>query len=370
MNVTLVATEPGGGVVGTGRYLLLRGEDGDRLVARSRLPAEANLHDALAMNPQLLPLADLGLGRSVVVGREASLASGYADLVLLDESGQLCLVEVKKKGNPDTREVIAQLLDYAANLWGKTVGEFWATVVSPYLRTLGQYPPPSLAEFVAASFPPAAETGPNEGVDRLIHNLESTLQQGTFVLVVAAEQIPAGVERALQYLNGQGMRMYALEVDYFADQIECFVPRLAVTPPPTKPPRPPAIDRATFLTSLDSPVAAIAARALDTAEEIGARIGWNSQGATINLDYGQSRQLGTFERTAVSITLKPPAGFPPEPFHQTRTQIERLGLGEPRYDGDWQRLAYRDASPEQLQRFADVLIDLCRTIRNLGPPSR
>ena len=53
------------------RHVLIRADDGDRLVAESALPAEANLHDALAANPKLIPAADLGLGRTVVVGRES-----------------------------------------------------------------------------------------------------------------------------------------------------------------------------------------------------------------------------------------------------------------------------------------------------------
>ncbi len=53
----------------------------------------------------------------VTVGFEVGLASGVADLVLLDEAGRLCIVEVKKEGNADTRRVVAQVLDYASALW-------------------------------------------------------------------------------------------------------------------------------------------------------------------------------------------------------------------------------------------------------------
>lgn len=98
--------------------MLIRAEnEAAHVVAEAALPTEAELHDALTNHPQLIPEGDIGLGDTLVVGRESGLAAGYADLVLLDDRGRLCIVEVKNEGNPDTRRVVAQLLDYAASLW-------------------------------------------------------------------------------------------------------------------------------------------------------------------------------------------------------------------------------------------------------------
>src|SRR5688500_3362577 len=99
------------------RHMLIRAEhEPERVIEEAALPTEAELHDALTSHPQLVPAADIGLGETLVVGRESGLASGYADLVLMDDRGRLCIVEVKNEGNPDTRRVVAQLLDYAASL--------------------------------------------------------------------------------------------------------------------------------------------------------------------------------------------------------------------------------------------------------------
>src|SRR3954464_10071047 len=135
------------------RYMLMR-KDGSNaeLIPETPLPLERDLHDVLTLHPQLLPAEDLGLGRVVVAGRESSLTSGYADLVLIDDRGQLCLVEVKKEGNPDTRQVVAQLLDYAASLWGQSVGEFESGVVAGYLAQLDDEPSPvSLNDYLASA---------------------------------------------------------------------------------------------------------------------------------------------------------------------------------------------------------------------------
>lgn len=123
------------------RHMLIRGSGADEyVVPETPLPLEANLHDALTKHPELLPSEDMGLGRIVVVGRESTFPSGAADLILVDDRGQVCLVEVKKEGNPDVRRVVAQLLDYAAGLWGKTLLEFEQDVFLPYAEKAGGLP--------------------------------------------------------------------------------------------------------------------------------------------------------------------------------------------------------------------------------------
>lgn len=69
----------------------MRDASGEYLIAESELPLEKNLHDVLTQHRELLPDDDLSLGQLVVVGRESSLTSGYADLVLVDDRGQLCV---------------------------------------------------------------------------------------------------------------------------------------------------------------------------------------------------------------------------------------------------------------------------------------
>ena len=105
--------------------------------------------------------------------------------------GQVCLVEVKKRATPDTRQVVAQLFDYAASLWGQTLDEFRDAILRPYLRGRGVDDSVALEGFISASFGGDAEADKSEAVDGelVMRNLASTLERGTFVLVVAAPQI-------------------------------------------------------------------------------------------------------------------------------------------------------------------------------------
>jgi hypothetical protein len=56
-----------------------------RLLAPSRYPAEAALHDLVEQAPQMLPLA--GSPRITVLGREVQLGTGRADLLAVESSG-------------------------------------------------------------------------------------------------------------------------------------------------------------------------------------------------------------------------------------------------------------------------------------------
>ena len=68
-----------------------------RPLAPADYPAEAALHDLVQQAPQMLPLA--GFPRLTVLGREVRLGGGYADLVAVESSGRLVVIEVKLAGN-------------------------------------------------------------------------------------------------------------------------------------------------------------------------------------------------------------------------------------------------------------------------------
>jgi RecB family endonuclease NucS len=80
---------------------------------------EHHLQEVMKNSPTLLPVDDLGIsGPLLVVGREASVASGSIDLVGVVPSGDVVLVEFKTgPQNPDFRHALAQLIDYGSDLW-------------------------------------------------------------------------------------------------------------------------------------------------------------------------------------------------------------------------------------------------------------
>ena len=73
-------------------------------------PTEAVLHSAIAAHPEVLPSEDLGLGPLVALGQELDFGHGPLDLLAVDATGRLAVIEFKRgTENPDVRKVIAQL---------------------------------------------------------------------------------------------------------------------------------------------------------------------------------------------------------------------------------------------------------------------
>ncbi|GAA2343749.1 hypothetical protein [Dactylosporangium salmoneum] len=78
----------------------------------SGYPAEQALHDLVVDGPQMLPLS--GAPRLTVLGTEVQLGSGRADVIAVEASGRLVVIEVKLAGNAEARRaVVAQVLSYA-----------------------------------------------------------------------------------------------------------------------------------------------------------------------------------------------------------------------------------------------------------------
>lgn len=341
------------------RHVLIR--EGNKLgsvIAEAELPTEAELHDALTHYPELIPLSDLGMGTGVVIGRESALAAGYADLVLVDESGQLCIVEVKNAGNPDTRRVVAQLLDYAASLWGATVDELTSRILHPYLDRIGTSKLfADIGEFVARAV--AGEDATPEQAAAISSGLANTLTAGDFALVVAAPQIPSGVQRAIEYLNARGQRLYGLEVSYFKGQVECFVPCLVVRPlvsdPAGRGAHTASIDHDTFLASVADAYEATVSELLDECDAAGAGLSWNKSGPSIFVTRGRRRQVGYIETTRLGIVLTTPSEFPSAPFDLARKELAAAGVGTETSSGWYRSVALTDP---QLDKATSVLLDL------------
>jgi hypothetical protein len=203
------------------RKLVVEQADGStRVLEQVAAANEAELQERLKHHPGLLPLDDLGLVEpAVVVGREASLASGRADLVLLGNGGDLLLVEFKTgPQNPDFRECLAQLLDYGSDLWEMSLEEFETRVAQRYFT--GPHCPPgtiaagtSLDEVVTATWgaAPADAVGWRE-------RLQAQLRDGSFHYVVVAQRFTPSMLHTLQYLNAtmKAARFSAVELVRFS----------------------------------------------------------------------------------------------------------------------------------------------------------
>jgi hypothetical protein len=357
--------------VAVGRHVLIRTEAGESVVEESNLPAEKNLHDVLTAHPELIPAEDLEMGTTAVVGRESGVESGYADLVLLDRAAQLCLVEVKKEGNPDTRRVVAQLLDYAAALWRMSADDFLQGVLRPYLRSTGVADGdlPDLATFAAQQFgadSAGAEDGSDAAFDNFARRLEETLSIGRFRLVLAAPTIPPGVQQVMEYMNSQGLLLHGLEVSYFGGPAECFVPRLVVRPTVSETKKLAGgavpLEEEDFLQATPERVRSALAGFLRDCVRVGAKVTWNSYGPSIRITAPQERVVAWLEKKRLNVVVKPPAGYPAAPFAKAKADAAKFQAGSVSKD-EWNWSGrYEDLTDDDLEKVLQFALVLARDL--------
>lgn len=154
---------------------------------------EAALHDLVEANPALLPLS--GSPQLVVLGREVSLGTGYADLIAVEPTGRLVVIEVKLQYNPGSKgAIVSQALSYASVLHGMSFEGLESRVVN-YLRRRRS---DSIVD---------ACSGFLSDVVSLPSRMEDSLRTGRFRVVLVLDAAPADLIRLVGYLDAVGSQL-------------------------------------------------------------------------------------------------------------------------------------------------------------------
>ena len=133
----------------------------------------------------MLPLA--GAPRLTVLGREVRLGSGYADLIAVESTGRLVIIEVKLAGNAESRRaVVAQVLSYAGYLQGLDPDQLENQVLGPYLTARGSVLAAVEGDDQQHALDPEAF---EEGLAR-------SLAEGSFRLVIVLDSPPMSLCRS------------------------------------------------------------------------------------------------------------------------------------------------------------------------------
>lgn len=250
---------------------------------------EHHLQEVMKNSPTLLPVDDLGIsGPLLVVGREASVASGSIDLVGAVPSGDLVLVEFKTgPQNPDFRHALAQLVDYGSDLWGMTVEEFDKGIVQRYLE--GPHCPPAweacqtLAGLADQAWP-TDEFDWDEFTDRLA----KVLGDGDFHYVVAAQKFTPQMTRTLDYLNAvtQAGHYHLVQMIQFngPDMTAYAAQSITSTAAPRRTPAGTGASEAGFLAALDDEAYRQALSDIfDSCRTLGLTFAWGTKGSSIRI---------------------------------------------------------------------------------------
>ena len=165
---------------------------GWQLLAPIGFPDESSLQSLVEKAPHVLPLA--GSPRMVIVGREVMLGNGYADLIAIEPTGRLAILEVKLARNSEARRaVVAQVLTYAAYLNGLDPIVVERDVLAGHLKQRGY-----------ETLPSAVESNDQEGsfdLGDFAKGLSDCLAQGRFRIVLVLDDAPEELVRLVGYLG-------------------------------------------------------------------------------------------------------------------------------------------------------------------------
>lgn len=204
-------------IAGMSDSIFLVGDDGSLTEAPSTAySVEAELQELLAGNLDLLPGAQINRDRPrrwLLVKREAGVpdhegGGGWwsIDHLVVDQDGVPTFVEVKRASDTRSRrEVVAQMLDYAANgsvFW--TVGQ---------LRGWFEGDDPDGATERLVSWLDPSDEEPQNVADAFWHAVGTNLRDGQVRLVFVADEIPASLQRLVEFLNEQMPRLEVLAVE-------------------------------------------------------------------------------------------------------------------------------------------------------------
>ena len=217
-------------VVGAGVFLV---DDAGRIVEMREEPYESEdvLQRLLASYPQLLAGDELpgqGLKRWVLVRREAPVpgeegGSGRwsLDHLFLDQMGIPTLVEVKRSSDTRLRrEVVGQMLDYAANAAAYWPAERIREWFEASCEEQGVISGDVLAELCGE---------PDVDVDEFWEGVRANLRAGRIRLVFIADVVPPELRRIVEFLNEQmsETEVFAVEIRHYrSGNQRTLVPRV------------------------------------------------------------------------------------------------------------------------------------------------
>lgn len=213
----------------SGIYLV---QNDNQLVQMREAPYESEnlLQTLLSDHPDLLageqmnsdePRRWLLISREMgVPGEKNGLDRWSVDHLFLDQDGIPTLVEVKRSSDTRIRrEVVGQMLDYAANsivYWSveSIRVRFEASLKNPEIDSAQK-----LSEFLG-------EDGDQE---RFWQKVETNLKTGKIRMVFVADSIPVELQRIVEFLNVQMKPAEVLAVEikqYLGQELRTLVPRL------------------------------------------------------------------------------------------------------------------------------------------------
>lgn len=207
-------------------------DDKQNLIELSEQEFEAEKHfqELLEKHPQLIsgnqinpdnPRKWLLISREVGVPNQEDGSNVFSlDHLFVDQDSIPTLVEVKRSSDTRIRrEVVGQMLDYAANAVAYWSLEVMISKYEVYCNQNDINPDLKIQEFI----------GENKSVNEFWENVGTNIKAGKIRMLFVADKIPKELQRVIEFLNEQmdPAEVLGVEIKYYANKsIKTLVPRV------------------------------------------------------------------------------------------------------------------------------------------------
>ncbi len=369
-------------------FLLGEGDALER-VPKTHYETEDMLQSLVQDHPELLAGEQIDPDdptRWLLVRREAGIPDAKdvsdrwsVDHLLLDQHGRPTFVEVKRSADTRIRrEVVGQMLDYAANAQG-----YWPV---DRIRTMAAESCGGSEELetrIRELLGVASDGSDTPDTEVFWEQVDQNLRDGHVRLLFVADELPRELRRIIEFLNEQMPRVDVLGVEirqYAGENIRALVPRVVGYTEATRQQKKrakPSTRRTTrveFLQSLQGAVRAFFQDLLNDAERHGLVINWGLKGFSLRF----ARASGDL----VSLFYGFPAGANERPTDYLQVYLGYLNEAE---DPDAIRRRFQDVcnflekgkhtlelgldegSLEEARKVLEVLWDVAETLNATKP---
>ncbi|MGI0056916.1 MAG: hypothetical protein ACREAK_06025 [Nitrosarchaeum sp.] len=294
---------------------------------------EGDLQKFIYENPESIPVDQIKDGIKVLLLKREF---NKIDAIGVDKDGGIYIVETKLEKNPDRRQVVAQVLDYGAQLWhNRDSRKFLDTLdshtKSNFQMTLDQ----KLGKFFDIS---------DEEVETLKEKIEYNLEKGVFKFVVLMDTIEEKLKRLMNFISANShFSIYPVEFKYYTysdenKNYQIIIPKLYGTEIPKSgaPPRSSQTwDESRFFEAVANNL---------TTEQVHAVRKFYDDGKEIadSINWGKGNDLGSF-------------GLVFYKYHETRNFIQVKTNGNLLYEFSLNLSEEKPLGKEYLEKLKTIL---------------
>lgn len=276
------------------KIFLVEGETKLTPMEETIYKCENDLQVLLAAYPDLIPGDQIHLEdprRWLLVARELSVPDDSdqagrwsLDHLFLDQDGIPTFVECKRSSDTrGRREVVAQMLDYAANGTQYWKMDSLRQAAAETAQKNGRSLDAEISNLLGESAPSSIESYWNR--------VETNLKTGTIRLIFVADKIPTELRRLVEFLNEQMVKVEVLAVEvkqFVGEGQRAIVPRVIGMTEAARDIKQPLsrrqITRESFLAKCGTPrIAHFYSQLIDIAVELELTIYWGTVGFSVRI---------------------------------------------------------------------------------------